>query len=603
MPYQTSRYRRRRRRRNSHYGVLIALILLIIIAIPVGYRLVKGAAGAIFGGDKDQVVFQVYNTKAYADGKLIDLEGAAPFVDQTGTTVVPLRAMSESLGLTVDYEQVSKTVSITRKKDTLRVQVGSKTLRFNDETKTLATAPTIVNGTTFVPVRDICEALSWQVGAVEAGKGHLVIVSKSKKALDDDKIAKISEKALEVLGPSRQQVLDGSVLMRTESDKLLQAGELKTMSDSTGKQGCAVMEQEGTRYIPLEGAVTALGGTAQYDGKDEWSVSIGGVDSTVRTNGKAKVGGKTLKGDDITVWKVEDTGRFYVSTALFAGMLGKQYTDMGDGSGTFAFTSMSLDGFDSQKAYLDEMQSELTQSVTSNIPEADVYVALTFDDGPTGATDTYPNGYTATLLDELKKRNVHATFFMCGYRIKDFNSHMNRYLEEGHELGNHTMDHPDGNLTRLDAETVRYQVESNNDLIESYTGQKPTVMRPVGGGVNDTVKEQMKALGLPIINWDLDTEDWKTKNDADSVKNHILNQVSDGAIVLMHDIWPGTLPGVLAAIDELQSKTDKTYAFVTVSELAAVKGITLEPGQVYNNLSDETVKQIQDGTYAPVTFL
>ena len=48
------------------------------------------------------------------------------------------------------------------------------------------------------------------------------------------------------------------------------------------------------------------------------------------------------------------------------------------------------------------MKSALTDAVGGDIPEADVYVALTFDDGPTGATDTYPNGYTATLLEELK---------------------------------------------------------------------------------------------------------------------------------------------------------------------------------------------------------
>ena len=248
------------------------------------------------------------------------------------------------------------------------------------------------------------------------------------------------------------------------------------------------------------------------------------------------------------------------------------------------------------------MKSALTDAVGGDIPEADVYVALTFDDGPTGATDTYPNGYTATLLEELKKRNVHATFFMCGYRIKDFHSHMEQYLADGHELGNHTMTHPMSRLTHLDAATVRDEVESNSELIESYTGQKPTVMRPVGGGVNDTVKEQMKALGLPIINWSVDTLDWSTKTDPESVKDHIINEVEDGDIVLMHDIWQGTLPGVLAAIDELQSRTDKTYAFVTVSELAAVKGITLEPGMVYSNLSDATVQAIEDGTYKENIF-
>ena len=113
---------------------------------------------------------------------------------------------------------------------------------------------------------------------------------------------------------------------------------------------------------------------------------------------------------------------------------------------------------------------------------------------------------------------------------------------------------------------------------------------------------EARALGLPIINWSVDTLDWSTKTDPESVKDHIINEVEDGDIVLMHDIWQGTLPGVLAAIDELQSRTDKTYAFVTVSELAAVKGITLEPGMVYSNLSDATVQAIEDGTYKENIF-
>lgn len=606
MAYQStyrSRYRRRRRRRNSHYGVLIALILVIIIAIPVAVRIVKGISGAVFGGGKDQVVFQVYNGKAVADGKLIDLGGAAPFVDAGGSTVVPLRAL-ENLDLTVEWENVSNTASITRKKDTIRVTVGSKTLRLNDETQTMKTAPVISNGSTYVPVRDICEALSWQVGFVEEGKGHLIIISKSKKELTEDKIGKAADGALPLLGPSRQQVLDGGVIMRVESDKLLTNGAAVQMKEEGKKAGAAVIEADGKKFIPLKSAITALGGTAEFDGKSNWTVTCQQIESKIPTDGKPKVDGKTVKGDDITVHTDEESGRFYVSAPLFAAVIGEQYTDLGDGNGTFAFTKMALDGFDSQKSYLSAMQNELTASVGGNIPDADVYIALTFDDGPTGAGvfESYPNGLTNYLLEELGKRDAHATFFMVGDRVKMFESVPSLMPAGGHELGNHTMSHPNSKLTGLDAEGVHDQVASNNALIAEKTGKTPTVMRPVGGGVNDTVKEQMRSLGLPIINWSVDTEDWRVR-DKDSVRRAIVNNARDGDIVLMHDLYPTTIEGALAAIDELQSRTDKTYAFVTVSELAAVKGVTLEPGQVYNDLSDETVQQINDGTYQPVTFL
>ena len=77
--------------------------------------------------------------------------------------------------------------------------------------------------------------------------------------------------------------------------------------------------------------------------------------------------------------------------------------------------------------------------------------------------------------------------------------------------------------------------------------------------------------------------DWKYR-DAASVKQHILDGAQDGAIVLEHDLYETTVEGVLAAIDELQQQG---YAFVTVSELAKIKGVTLEPGQVYTGFTDE----------------
>ena len=574
--------RRRRRRRNSHYGVLIALILVVVIAVPVAFHIVKGISGAIFGGDQNQLVYQVDNTRAWQDGKAVDLGAAAPYRNTSGVVYVSMSSLCDNLGMELTWDEASKTASTQFKQDKISIQAGSTTLRFNEENKTMAAAPEVKDGVVFAPVRDICEAFSWQVGELGADQGDLVVVSQSKKELDEKRLGKIAEKALKVLGPSEQQVTAGSIIMRTDSDKLVADGENRQMTEEEGKRGTAAIEVDGTRYVPLKAAITALGGSASFDGKSEWTVEYNGIQSTVQSNGKAKVDGDRIRGDGIEVYQDEESGKFYVSAELFAALTGKNYTDLGEGA--CAFTNMPLDGFDSQKAYLSSMESGLTQAVGADIPEADVYVALTFDDGPTGSKDGYPDGMTATLLDGLKERGAHATFFMCGYRLKDFHSHCARYLAEGHELGNHTMNHPMQMLPAMSEEEIREEVESNSQLIEQYCGERPTVMRPVGGAYDDKVKAVMKELGLPIINWDVDTLDWKTKTDPVSVKNNIINQVEDGSVVLMHDLYSGTIEGVLAAIDELQSRTDKTYAFVTVSELAAVKGISLEPGQVYTKI-------------------
>nr|WP_297274854.1 polysaccharide deacetylase family protein [uncultured Agathobaculum sp.] len=596
--YRTTYRRHRHRRRNSHYGVLIALILVVIIAVPVAFHVVKGVSSAVFGGDRNQLVYQIDNGRAFADGKIVDLGGAAPYRDDSGNIFVPVQSLCDNLGLELSWDENSKTAVLADGTNTLRAQADSKTIQFNDETKTMSAAPVVKDGTAYVPVRDICQSFSWQVGELGADMGDLVVVSQSKKTLDDERLGKIADEALAELGPSETQLTSDSVLMRTDSDKLQYQGEIRQMKEEGEHRGAPVIERDGLQYVPLRAAMTALGGSASFDGNHEWTVDYNGIQSTVQDNGKTKVDGDRVRGGDISAFTDGDTGRFYVSAPLFAALLGKTYTGLEDGA--FAFAATSLDGFDSQKAYLSGQTNGLTQAVGADIPEADVYIALTFDDGPTGAINGYPNGLTAYLLDGLKERGAHATFFMVGDRVNMFSSTLPRLVSEGHELGNHTMTHPMQHLTGLKKDGIEKEITSATSTITEKAGQPPTVLRPVGGGVNSDVKAVAKELGLPIINWNVDTQDWKNRN-KQSVHDAIVN-AADGSVVLMHDLYPTSVEGALSAIDDLQKRTDKTYAFVTVSELAAVKGITLEPGVVYNGLTDKVAQQIADGTYAPTEF-
>ena len=149
------------------------------------------------------------------------------------------------------------------------------------------------------------------------------------------------------------------------------------------------------------------------------------------------------------------------------------------------------------------------------------------------------------------------------------------------------MDHP-GLLNKKTYDVIVDQIQSNSDLINSYCGQGPTVFRPVGGAVNDDVKKAAAACGLPIINWSVDTEDWKYR-DAERIKNVIVQNAKDGDIVLMHDLRDCTLEGTLAAIDIL---SQKGYAFVTVEELARIKGVEMKAGEVYTNSRNSTVQKL-----------
>ena len=594
-----ARPRRRRRKRKSHYGVLALVIVLLIALIVLAVKLVTTAVSTVLGRTgTHEIVYQVDNKLGYCDGKTFDLE-AAPYRDQSGNLFAPLQSLCDALQIDLTWDESTKSGTAVWNKQTAEIKASSTKVQMGEESRNMAAAPSVKDGVVFIPAKDFCAAFSWKTAETAEEQGDLLIISQKDDELTEDAIKQITDDVTKVLGPSEKQITGDSILMRTDSDKALVAGETRTMASDGEKLGEGVMEQNGTKYVPLKAAMTALGGTAEFDGKKTWAVKYNDTETTVTTNGKFKIDGNRVKGDDFTVWLDEEKDRFYVSAPALAQIIGRNYTDLGDGA--FAFTTLSLDGLDSQKTYLDSLRSSLSDAVDGDIPEADVYIALTFDDGPTGKIENYPNGLTNYLLDGLKERGAKATFLMVGNRVSEVSDVLPRMVNEGHELGNHTMTHPMCHLTGLDEDGIRSQINDATEAIKAIAGQPSQVLRPVGGGVNSDVKAVAKELGYPIINWSVDTEDWKYR-DAEHVKQVIVEQAGDGDVVLMHDLYPTSVKGALAAIDELQARTDKTYAFVTVSQLAAIHGITLEPGVVYNGLSSKVAQEIKDGTYSPAEF-
>ena len=594
-----ARPRRRRRKRKSHYGVLALVIVLLIALIVLAVKLVTTAVSTVLGRtETHEIVYQVDNKLGYCDGKTFDLE-AAPYRDQSGNLFAPLQSLCDALQIDLTWDESTKSGTAVWNKQTAEIKASSTKVQMGEESRNMAAAPSVKDGVVFIPAKDFCAAFSWKTAETAEEQGDLLIISQKDDELTEDAIKQITDDVTKVLGPSEKQITGDSILMRTDSDKALVVGETRTMASDGEKLGEGVMEQNGTKYVPLKAAMTALGGTAEFDGKKTWTVKYNDTETTVTTNGKFKIDGNRVKDDDFTVWLDEEKDRFYVSAPALAQIIGRNYTDLGDGA--FAFTTLSLDGLDSQKTYLDSLRSSLSDAVDGDIPEADVYIALTFDDGPTGKIENYPNGLTNYLLDGLKERGAKATFLMVGNRVSEVSDALPRMVSEGHELGNHTMTHPMCHLTGLDEDGIRSQINDATEAIKAIAGQPSQVLRPVGGGVNSDVKAVAKELGYPIINWSVDTEDWKYR-DAEHVKQVIVEQAGDGDVVLMHDLYPTSVKGALAAIDELQARTDKTYAFVTVSQLAAIHGITLEPGVVYNGLSSKVAQEIKDGTYSPAEF-
>ena len=185
------------------------------------------------------------------------------------------------------------------------------------------------------------------------------------------------------------------------------------------------------------------------------------------------------------------------------------------------------------------------------------FIAITFDDGPHAAN-------TPRLLDMLKERKVHATFFMCGENVVQYPQMVKRMIAEGHEVANHSYSHPQ--LTKLGDEGVRSQLQKTDDAIVAACGVKPVLLRPPYGAF--TERQQRWAFGefkYKTILWDVDPLDWKVRN-ASHVENEILKRTVAGSIILAHDIHKSTVDAMPATLDGLLAKG---FKFVTVTELLA----------------------------------
>ena len=184
-------------------------------------------------------------------------------------------------------------------------------------------------------------------------------------------------------------------------------------------------------------------------------------------------------------------------------------------------------------------------------------IALSFDDGPNSVT-------TPQVLDILKQQNIKATFFLIGKHVPGNEPLLRRMHAEGHEIGNHSWDHPD--FTTLTPQQMDDELMRTQQIIAQTGVPVPHLFRPPYGAVNDVVRSHTN--GMTIMRWDIDPADWDLL-DAAKVQQSIMAQARPGGIILMHDIYPSTAQALGPVIDQLKGH----YQFVTVSQL-----MSLNPG-------------------------
>ena len=144
------------------------------------------------------------------------------------------------------------------------------------------------------------------------------------------------------------------------------------------------------------------------------------------------------------------------------------------------------------------------------------YVALTFDDGPSGK-------YTRQLLDGLYERGAKATFLLCGYRIKDYPDITQRIHDEGHEIGIHGYSH--ASMKDMSRRDIAREIEQTRALLPK--GCSPVFLRPPGGMLSDGVRQVAQAKQLGILSWSVDPRDWATANSL-AIEKAVLDKVKDG---------------------------------------------------------------------------
>ena len=197
--------------------------------------------------------------------------------------------------------------------------------------------------------------------------------------------------------------------------------------------------------------------------------------------------------------------------------------------------------------------SKQASMVSSNNVENDNLkkIAITFDDGP------HPS-YTEQLLDGLKERGVHATFFVTGEHAGLHPEIIKRMQNEGHLIGNHTYSHIE--LTKNNREDFKEELIMTNKVIKEITGEEVQYVRPPYGSWDKSFEKELNMF--PVL-WTVDPLDWSSKN-VTGITRKIVTNTKENDIILMHDYFETSVTAALKAIDELQ---EKGYTFVTVDEI------------------------------------
>ena len=194
-------------------------------------------------------------------------------------------------------------------------------------------------------------------------------------------------------------------------------------------------------------------------------------------------------------------------------------------------------------------------------------VAITFDDGPSST-------YNKQFLEVLAKNKAHATFFMVGTMMNSCQKCVLDTYNSGNEVASHTYNHI--NIKKSDPLEVNENIEKTDDLFYQITGDHIKYVRPPYGAYNKT---NLENVNYPLILWNVDPEDWRYR-DVEKIVNNVMENVSDGSIILMHELYQTSLEALEIILPKLYAEG---YQVVSVGELAELQDRSIEAHHAYRS--------------------
>lgn len=206
--------------------------------------------------------------------------------------------------------------------------------------------------------------------------------------------------------------------------------------------------------------------------------------------------------------------------------------------------------------YIKKTLEEYNAVYMGNPSEKKLY--LTFDEG-------YENGYTESILETLKEKNVPATFFITGDYLERSEELVRKMIDEGHIIGNHTKGHK--NLHKLStSDEIAKEISSLDDCFEEKFGYRMKYMRAPEGEYSERVLAVANDMGYRTVFWSFAYKDWiaDSRNGADYAVGQIMPYLHNGAVLLLHAVSADNAEALPTVIDRAR---ELGYEFCSLDDI------------------------------------